>query len=291
MKKHYIFAGVSILGWSTVATVVKLLLGSMNSFQVLFVSSLFAALFLFIVNIVTGNIKKLKSYKPIDYLKTILICLPGTFLYYVFYYTGTSYMPASQAFIVNYLWPIMSVVFACIILKEKLTVKKVIAILLSFVGVVIVVGGDLLAFEQNTLVGAALCAAGTVFYGIFTALNQKKPYDARISIMIGFFSTFILTGIINVATNNLPVLSAPQLLGIGWNGIVSIGVATTSWQFALKTKDTAKISNLAYITPFLSLIWTWLILEEPISPWSILGLVVIVTGILVQLKPSKKGND
>ena len=288
MKKNYIYAGVAILGWSTVATVVKLLLGSLNSFQVLYISSLFASLFLLIVNIATGNIKQLKTYKLIDYLTTVLICLPGCFVYYVLYYTGTSYMPASQAFIVNYLWPIMSVVFACIILKEKLTVKKVIAIFLSFVGVVIVVGGDLLAFEQNTLIGAAFCAAGTVFYGIFTALNQKKPYDARISIMIGFFSTFILTGIINVVTNNLPVLSAPQLLGIGWNGIVSIGVATTSWQFALKTKDTAKISNLAYITPFLSLIWTWLILKEQISPWSVLGLVVIVLGILIQLKPTKK---
>ncbi len=291
MKKHYIFAGVSILGWSTVATVVKLLLGSMNSFQVLFVSSLFAALFLFIVNIVTGNIKKLKSYKPIDYLKTILICLPGTFLYYVFYYTGTSYMPASQAFIVNYFWPIMSVTFACIILKERLTAKKIIAILLSFVGVVIVVGGDLLAFEWSTLIGAAFCAAGAVSYGLFTALNKKAEYDARITLMIGFFSTFIFTGIFNLATNNIPVLSVPQILGIGWNGIVSIGLANTLWQLALKSKDTAKISNLAYITPFLSLIWTWLILEEPISPWSILGLVVIVTGILVQLKPSKKGND
>ena len=49
-------------------------------------------------------------------------------LYYVFYYTGTSNMPASQAFIVNYLWPIMSVVFACIILKEKMTVPKIFAL-------------------------------------------------------------------------------------------------------------------------------------------------------------------
>ncbi len=287
MKKNYIYAGVAILGWSTVATVVKLLLGTLNSFQVLFLSSLFASLFLLVVNVVTGNIKKLKDYKPADYLKTVLICLPGAFVYYVLYYTGTSYMPASQAFIVNYLWPIMSVVFACIILKEKLTVKKVIAILLSFVGVVIVVGGDLLAFEQSTLIGAAFCAAGAVSYGLFTALNQKSPYDARISMMIGFFSTFIMTGIINVATDNLPILSVPQLLGIGWNGIVSIGLSTTLWQFALKTNDTAKISNLAYITPFLSLVWTSIILHEEISPWSLVGLAVIVAGILIQLNPKK----
>ena len=119
MKKTYLCAGTSIFFWSTVAVVTKLLLGTHNNFQVLWISSLFAALFLLAVNIFTGNIRKLKSYSLKDFLISILIGLPGLFFYYVFYYAGADRMLASQAFIVNYLWPIMSVVFACIILKEK----------------------------------------------------------------------------------------------------------------------------------------------------------------------------
>ena len=68
MKKTYMFAGISIFLWSTVATVSKLLLGDLTSFQVLSVSALFGGMFLLIVNIVTGNIKQLKKYTVMDYL-------------------------------------------------------------------------------------------------------------------------------------------------------------------------------------------------------------------------------
>lgn len=287
MKKAYVLAGVSILIWSTIATTSKLLLGSLNSFQILSVSALFAAVFLLIVNIATGNIQKLKAYKLRDYLTTVLIGLPGTFLYYLFLYTGTDKMLASQAFIINYLWPIMSVVFACLILKEKMTVRKGIAIALSFVGVMIVTGKDLLHFQKDTLLGAALCILGAVSYGSFTALNQKFRYDKRLSMMIFYFTSFLLTSIINLSTGNTFALTGGLVLGLGYNGIFSMAVGTTTWALALESGKTAKISNLAYITPFLSLIWTAIFLKEAINIWSVLGLAVIVLGIFIQLKDKK----
>ena len=58
-------------------------------------------------------------------------------------------------------------------------------------------------------------------------------------------------------------------------------------EMALESGNTAKISNLAYITPFLSFIWTGLILKEPIHWNSIVGLLLIVCGILIQLKKKK----
>lgn len=288
MKRAYLFAATSILLWSTMPTVSKLLLSKMNSFQVLCISALFASLFLLVINLVTGNIKRLKEYRFRDYVITVLIGLPGMFLYYVFFYTGTSLMPASQAFIVNYLWPIMSVVFACIILKEKMTARKLIAIGISFLGVIVVTGADLVGFNVSVLLGALSCAVGAVCYGIFTALNQKFKYDKRISMMIVLFVTFILTGIINIASGETMELGAVELIGMGWNGMFSIGIATTSWQIALEGGNTAKISNLAYVTPFISLIWTRIFLHEEIRIWSVLGLAIIVVGIFVQLKDKKK---
>ena len=82
-------------------------------------------------------------------------------------------------------------------------------------------------------------------------------------------------------------IGAPDVLGMLWNGVFSIGIATTSWQIALEGGNTAKISNLAYITPFLSLIWTSVFLKEKITVFSVVGLVIIVLGIFVQLKDKK----
>lgn len=289
MKKSYLLAGLSILFWSTIATVSKLLLNTLSTFQVLCISSLFAFLFLFAVNLVKGNLKKIKTFGWKDLLFMPLIGLPGVFLYNLCLYAGTARMLASQAFIVNYLWPIMSVIFACILLKEKMTVRKGIAIALSFLGVIIVTGGGLLSeFQMDTVIGAAFCASGAVCYGIFTALNQKYRYDKLFSMMLTYGATFLLTLLLCAFRGELFLPSPVVLLGLGWNGIFVMAVATTSWALALESGKTAKISNLAYITPFLSLIWTRIFLKEEISPFSFLGLAVIITGIFIQLKETKK---
>ena len=58
----------------------------------------------------------------------------------------------------------------------------------------------------------------------------------------------------------------------------------TNWVMALETGKTEKVSNLAYITPFLSLVWTHLFLNEAIKLNSLVGLIIIIFGILIQMK-------
>ena len=287
MKKQYILAALPIFFWSTIATVSKLMLAEINNIQLLWASSFFAGVFLLGVNIFSGKIKIIKNYSAKDWITLVLIGLPGTFFYYVFYYGGAEILPASQAFIINYLWPIMSVVFACFLLKEKITVKKCIAFAMSFIGVCIVTGGGLLHFDKDTLTGAALCILGAVSYGLFTALNQRFSYEKTVAMMVGFFSSFILTTIINWSEGNLFVPQGVQFIGFAWNGMCAMALGSTLWALALETSNTAKISNLAYITPFLSLVWISLVLKEKISIYAILGLIVIISGIFVQL--SKDG--
>ena len=111
MKKEYIYAMISIFLWSTTATVTKLLLGNLNSMQILVISSLLAFVFLLVVNLIKGNLKKLKEYNLKDYLQIFAIGILGTFLYNLFLYLGIDTLEASQAFIINYLWPIMTILF------------------------------------------------------------------------------------------------------------------------------------------------------------------------------------
>lgn len=288
MKKPYILAAIAIFIWSTAPVISKNLLGSFSSMQIVCISALFASIFLIVLNIANKKIKILKTYRLKDFITTILIGLPGTFLYYLFLYFGTDKMLASQAFIINYLWPIMSIVFACIILKEKMTAKGIIAIAMSFLGVIIVTGENLLHFDKNTILGAFFCIMGAVSYGSFTALNKRFTYDKAVSMMLSYSTTFIITAIITLFTENNFMITPLQLLGFGWNGIFSYAVGTTCWAMALDIGSTNKISNLAYITPFLALVWTAIFLGEPIELTSILGLVVIVAGILLQLNHKPK---
>ena len=286
IKTEYIAAGIAIFFWGTSATLSKLLLSSLSGMQVLLFSTLFASVTLLIVNLSRGTIRELRHYRPLDYLKLAGIGLCGTFCYKLSFYTGLSKLgSASEAFIINYLWPLMSVLFACLLLGEKLTVRKLVAVLLSFCGVVLVTtGGRFTALAPDTLVGALLCALAAVFYGLFTALNKKAGYNNFLSIMICYMTSFLVSLVYAAVTDGFYLPTLPQLGGIAWEGVLIAAVGFTAWAIALEKGDTAKISNLAYITPFLSLVWTTLILREPLEPFAVIGLLLIVGGIFVQMR-------
>ena len=289
MKKQYLYACISILLWSTTATVTKLLLGSLNSIQILLFASFFASFFLLIVNIVKGNLVQLKNFKVKDYLQLAGIGILGTFLYNLFFYLGVNKMQASQAFIINYLWPIMTVICACIILKEKMTLRKMIAIILSFIGVIIVTSnGNLLHLDKENIIGAIYCTLAAISYGLFSALNKKKTYNNFLKMMLFYMVTFIIAFIYILITKEWFIPVGNQLIGLLWIGVFTSAIGFTSWTLALEKGETAKISNLAYITPFLSLIWTGLILKERISIYAVIGLVIIVLGIIIQLKDKRQ---
>ena len=290
MKKTYLYAAAAIFMWSTMPTISKLLLGEMDSYELLCVGSLFATVALLVINLCGGKLAIMKSYGCKDYLKMAAIGLPGVFIYYALYYAGTARMPASQAFIVNYLWPIMSIVFACILLKEKMTARKGIAVAMSFLGVFTVAGDDLIHFDGGSMLGILFCFGAAVCYGLFTALNKKSSYDKQISMMVAMFMAFLPSLIIVLMRGGSLILAPAQIPGMIWNGVFTMALANLAWALALSCGNTAKVSNLAYITPFLSLVWTFFILKEPIEPLSVIGLCLIVVGIFIQLKDGKTSD-
>jgi drug/metabolite transporter (DMT)-like permease len=106
--------------------------------------------------------------------------------------------------------------------------------------------------------------------------------------MVCHFAAFLVSTLFNLSSGNVLVPQLSQLPGLLWIGVGTSAIAYTAWALALSLGDTAKLSNLAYVTPFLSLIWTALLLKEPVSLYSVLGLVVIVVGILLQIKEKKR---
>ena len=285
MGKSYFYALVSVFFWSTTTTVSKLLLHSISTMQVLAVSSVFATLFLLMVNVFKGNFKQLKSYQPRDYLVLAGVGFLGMFLYRMLLFFGVARMLASQAMIVNYLWPIMAVLASCVILREKLTVRKAIAVVMSFLGVVIVTtGGSAAGLSGSDLTGTVLVAVAAVFYGLFVAINKRLQYDSFVSMMFYNAVAAICAILGTLFSGETLLLTLSQNLGLVWVGVCNTAIGFVAWDLAMKTGDTAKVANLAYITPFLSLVVAYFLLGDPITIWSVGGLTVIVAGILLQLK-------
>lgn len=285
MKKPYLYAFVAIAFWSTTATVSKLLLHCFTTMQILAVCSVVAATFLFGVNLAKGKLPVLRTYRLRDYLITAGVGLLGTFFYNMFLVFGIDKLLASQAMIINYLWPMMAVVAGCVLLKEKMTLRKAIAVAMSFLGVVIVTSnGSLMGFTGGNLLGAVFCMLAAVSYGLFVVLNKRLPYESSVSMMLYYIVSAVVAVTGLLVSGNLPDLGGTQSLGLLWIGLGDYAIAYVSWALAMKAGQTAKIANLAYITPFLALVVAHFFLGDPITLWSVGGLVVIVAGIFLQMK-------
>ena len=152
---------------------------------------------------------------------------------------------------------------------------------------IVVVGGDINDLNGQMLFGVLCCILGAVSYGIFTALNQKMNYNKSMTLMVSYFATFISTTLVNLINGDIFIPGTNQMLGFVWNGIFTVAIANTFWVMALENGKTEKVSNLAYITPFLSLVWTYLFLDEAIKLNSLAGLLIIIFGILLQMKEKK----
>ena len=288
MKKSYFYAFVSVFFWSTTTSVSKLLLHSITTMQMMAVSSAFAAAFLLLVNLGKGNLGQLKTYRLKDWLTLAAVGFMGMFLYRVLLFFGVERLLASQAMIVNYLWPIMAVLAGCVLLKEKLTVRKAVAVLMSFLGVIIVTtGGNAAGLTGSDLAGTLYCAVAAVFYGLFVVINKRLKYDSFVSMML-YNTVAALCAILGTFVEGTALLlTLPQNLGLVWVGVCNTAIGFVAWDLAMKTGDTARVANIAYITPFLSLVVAYFLLGDPITLWSVGGLAVIVAGIFLQMKDAK----
>lgn len=283
MKRSYMYAFTTVFLWATLAAVVKKILYDIPNLEALAISSYISFIFLLLVNIVNGKIKTLRQMSRRDIGVISGLGFIGLFIYSALYYYGLSQMTSQEACIVNYLWPIMLVIFSRIILKEKMTVMKLVAMVCSFIGIIILSVGSGENSDGNVAFGIISCVIAAACYGLFSVLNKKYNYDQNISMMIMWLVAAICSTILGLSTENWVFIKGEQWLGLLWLGIVVDAIAYLLWALALNgAGNTAKIANLAFLTPFLSLVFSALLLKEKIEFRAVIALVFIIGGILLQ---------
>ena len=282
-KKNYLFAILTVTVWSTMAAVVKSLLSDIPDLEALSVSSAFAFLFLLAVNAVTGRLRAVRRYGARQFLVMAGLGFVGLFMYSALYYRGIAVLSSQEACILNYLWPVMLVIFSSFILKEKMTWIKGLALLCSFTGVVILSGFPAADAGGDRWIGIACCLAAAACYGLFSVLNKKLGYDQNITMTVIWFTVAAASAALGLCTERWVPIEGMQWAGILWLGIAVDAIAYLLWALALSDAgNTAVIANLAYMTPFLSIAVSAVFLNETIQPVAVIAAVFIIGGILIQ---------
>ncbi|MFO8054125.1 MAG: DMT family transporter [Bacteroidales bacterium] len=283
-NKAYLFSVLAILFWSTAASAFKISLQYLNSASLLLLSSIVSLFILWIFILSNGEYKKLLSLKPSDLLISMLLGLLNPFLYYLVLFKAYDLLPAQEAMTLNYTWPLMLALLSVPVLGQKLNVKSILALLISFSGIVIIAtDGQPASLEFKNLTGTLLAIGSSLIWASFWLFNVKSKLKETLKLFLNFFwgSCYVL--IFSFITGDIMFPSLYGFMGAAYIGIFEMGITFVLWLKAMQlTARTDKISQLVFLSPFLSLIFISIFVGETIHIYTIAGLILIITGIFLQ---------
>ena len=284
MKPEYLYVTIAIFSWGSSATIVKLFFRGLDTNYVIAVSLFLSFLCMLLLLAVQGKLRLLKALDGKTLARMLGIGILGVYLYNYFYQMGVGLLPAQQAFVINYLWPALIIVFSRPILGEPYTPSKLFAVALAFLGVALVAtNGDLGTLLGGQRMGILYSLLAAVCYGLYSPLAKKQTYDPDLALMIVFGATAVWCLFLSVRSGTVCMPTAFQWVGLVLFGVVVNALAYMFWVKALSCGNTAVMSNLIYLTPIVSLVFTHVVLGEEITFWSVFGLLLICLGAAVQM--------
>lgn len=231
-----------------------------------------------------------KKFTPVqrkDIVPLFLLGFLGVVVYHLGLNYGEQYISASAASLIIATIPIFTVIFATILLKEKVTRKIIIGVPMSLSGVVIIsltgTVGDPFAV---TYLSAAFAVLVSAFVGAGYTIAGKKLLVRYSALSLTVYAMlFGCLGLLPFLSSSL-VTETLALSLRGWGAVLFLALLPTVvgyvlWYVALEVKTASEISVFLYFIPVLSTIISYVLFNEYISVFFALGGMLVIAGLIV----------
>lgn len=290
MKKNqrqaYKFALISVFLWSTVATAFKISLSYLSPIELLFYSSISSLFILGVIIVYQKKVPAVILHVKSQFGLVFILGAINPFVYYLILFKAYDILPAQEAQAINYTWALMFAYLGIIFLKNKLSRGDIIAGLVCYFGVLIIATkGEPFSLEFSNFYGVSLALFSTILWSMYWIFNTKSKVDG----VVGLFSNFLI-GVILISffigfTGGVSIPNLQASLGAIYVGFFEMGITFVFWLKAVNlTTNISKISNLIFLSPFLSLIFIYVFVGEQILISTIVALFFIIGGLVIQQK-------
>jgi drug/metabolite transporter (DMT)-like permease len=280
--KGTIYVLLCIAMWALVPIVAKTGQTELDNHQFLFWSSLVSFLVIAITVVVKGKLRHIFEYSGKDWLWFSFLGLLGTYIYYLLLYFGYAKAKGLEVLVIQYTWPSLIVVFSILILKERLTLKKSIAVLLGFLGVLLVLSkGNLAQIKIDNPVVIALVGAGAACFALFSVLSKNVEKEPLGVVAVYFLVATVASLFSMLGFSEFALPSSSEIPPVLINGIIVNGFSYVIWLLALRATEASYLAPFTFITPVLSAIYLILFFDEPFLPAYAIGLLLVVVGGLI----------
>ncbi len=282
-----VYALTAVLLWSTVATGFKLGLALLHPAQLLWVAGLFS----WSVMLAYALWQRAFRLTPRQALLAFVLSLINPVAYYLTLFAAYERLPAHIAQPLNYTWALTLALLALPILNQPLRRHTVLGLVVSYAGVVMLLtGGHLTPHTGADIngIGVALALFSTVLWALYWLLNTRSRAHPAALLFWSFSGALPVLTLLCWLGPGLPAWSVQHLLYGAWVGLVEMGITFIIWGLALKhTGNAARLGQLIFLSPFLSLLMIHFVLGERIGWHVVAALLIIVAGIrLARVDPT-----
>ncbi|MEH6942126.1 DMT family transporter [Bacillus sp. JJ722] len=239
--------------------------------------------------------KGFPSIQPKQLLALFLQALTGVFLFNIFMLYGLRYTSGIEAGIITSTLPAVVGVIAFIFLKEKLTMRKGIGILLAILGVLSInlVGGDNIS-KSSSLFGNILVFGAVLGEALFITLGKSVSNKLSPLVITTVMSVFGLLLFLPFSISEALHFDFSSVSLLDWMNILYFGVIVTVVAFLLMYQGLTKVSAnsagvLTSVLPLSAIILSFFILKEDISLYHILGMLLVFGAIF--FTSSEESNE
>jgi drug/metabolite transporter (DMT)-like permease len=240
----------------------------------LFYACATAVLALLAVLAASGQLRSLYPMFKSHWRLTLIAGSLNPALYYVVLFAAYDRLPAQVAQPINYTWAIVLTLLSVVILKQKITIRDVLAAVICYGGVfVIATQGDLEHFAGVDLWGIGFAIVSTVIWASYWIINIRDTRDVTTGLCLNFLVALLIIGIACAIFSSF-IVSPEGLVGSIYVGLIEMAFPFLLWSHALKLSvNTARVSNLIFLAPFVSLVLIHHVVGESIVPTTFVGLL------------------
>lgn len=285
-KQAMLYGLATVLLWSTVATAFKLALRELAPVEMLLIACTSSVLVIGIILMIQGRWHQVFSLSRRQYAQSFGMGLINPCLYYFVLFGAFDRLPAQEAQPLNYTWALVLAYLSVPFLGQRLRKTDILAGLVCYAGVVVIATrGAVTSLTFSDPLGVSLAIGSTVIWASYWILATRDTRDPVVGLFLNFLFGLPVIALICGLTEGFNLPGPGTFAAAVYVGVFEMGVAFVLWSYAMKkAENTSRVSNLIFISPFLSLVFIYFILGEQILPSTYIGLVLIVAGLWLQQK-------
>ncbi len=203
-------------------------------------------------------------------------------------FVGTDKSNAVNGALVTSASPVFILVFAALLLRERITLQRVIAVVLATIGVLVILDLSKADLSSDTFTGNLILAFAALTWGLYSVLVRKVSarFDTLVVTLFGFFGGLFVAvpaAALELPSRPIGVIDSGTILGVLYLGVVSMAGAMWLWNRAFALVDASLASLFFFAQPLVGAFLGVLLLHQAMTPDLWIGGLLIAAGVLISL--------